>query len=56
MIAKVAFVSMHTSPLRDPGEGDAGGMNVYLHELSATMAARGVQIDVYTRRDQASLA
>ncbi|MCY4650891.1 MAG: glycosyltransferase [bacterium] len=52
MIAKVAFVSMHTSPLRDPGEGDAGGMNVYLQELAATMAARGVEVDVYTRRDQ----
>lgn len=42
---------MHTSPLRDPGEGDAGGMNVYLHELASTMAARGVGVDVYTRRD-----
>ena len=52
MIARVAFISMHTSPLRDPGEGDAGGMNVYLHELSSTMAARGVEIDVYTRRDR----
>lgn len=55
MIARVAFVSMHTSPLRDPGEGDAGGMNVYLHELASTMAAQGVEVDVYTRRDQPGL-
>ena len=46
---------MHTSPLRDPGEGDAGGMNVYLHELASTMAAQGVEVDVYTRRDQQGL-
>lgn len=52
MIARVAFISMHTSPLRDPGEGDAGGMNVYLHELASTMAAHGVEVDVYTRRDR----
>ena len=55
MIAGVAFVSMHTSPLRDPGEGDAGGMNVYLHELASTMATQGVEVDVYTRRDQPGL-
>jgi len=46
---------MHTSPLVDPGEGDAGGMNVYLHELSSSMAARGVEVDVYTRRDRPDL-
>lgn len=47
---------MHTSPLRDPGEGDAGGMNVYLHELAATMATHGVEVDVYTRRDQSAVS
>ena len=56
MIARVAFVSMHTSPLLDPGKGDAGGMNVYLHELAATMAAQGVKVDVYTRRDRPTLS
>lgn len=55
MIARVAFVSMHTSPLRDPGEGDAGGMNVYLHELATTMATNGVEVDVYTRKDRPTL-
>jgi len=43
---------MHTSPLLQPGSGDAGGMNVYIDELSRTMAARGVGVDVYTRRRQ----
>ncbi len=50
MISRVAYVSMHTSPLHLPGSGDAGGMNVYLDRLSATMAARGVDVTVFTRR------
>lgn len=50
MIDNVAFLSMHTSPLLQPGSGDAGGMNVYIDELCRTMATRGVQADVYTRR------
>ncbi len=41
---------MHTSPLLQPGSGDAGGMNVYIDELCRTMAARGVEAHVYTRR------
>ena len=49
MIRRVAFLSIHTSPLAAPGSGDAGGMNVYVHELAQTMAGRGVQVDVFTR-------
>ena len=49
MIERVAFLSIHTSPLAAPGSGDAGGMNVYVHELAATLAGRGVQVDVFTR-------
>ena len=41
---------MHTSPLLQPGTGDAGGMNVYIDGLARTMVARGVAVDVYTRR------
>lgn len=50
MIRRVAYLSMHTSPLLQPGIGDAGGMNVYIHELAHTMVARGVEVDVFTRR------
>lgn len=50
MIDRVAYLSMHTSPLLQPGSGDAGGMNVYIDGLARTMAARGVAVDVYTRR------
>ncbi|MBP1633051.1 MAG: D-inositol-3-phosphate glycosyltransferase [Acidobacteria bacterium] len=49
MIERVAFLSIHTSPLASPGTGDAGGMNVYVHELATTLAGRGVQVDVFTR-------
>ena len=43
---------MHTSPLSQPGEGDAGGMNVYLDQLSRTMAEKGIDITVFTRRSE----
>ena len=49
MIERVAFLSIHSSPLAAPGTGDAGGMNVYVHELAKTLAGRGVQVDVFTR-------
>lgn len=50
MIERVAYVSMHTSPLQLPGSGDVGGMTVYLDMLSRTMAKRGVDVTVFTRR------
>ncbi|KAA3638254.1 MAG: glycosyltransferase [Armatimonadetes bacterium] len=50
MITDVAYVAMHSSPLIQPGSGDAGGMNVYLDRLSRTMAARGINITTFTRR------
>ena len=46
---RVAMVSLHTSPLDQPGTGDAGGMNVYVLELARRLAARGVEVDVFTR-------
>ncbi len=55
MIRRVAFLSMHTSPLLQPGVGDAGGMNVYVDQLSRAMAERGVAVEVLTRRDDPSL-
>jgi D-inositol-3-phosphate glycosyltransferase len=50
VIERVAYLSIHTSPLAVPGSGDAGGMNVYIDELARTMAGRGVAVDVFTRR------
>ncbi|MFD0691459.1 D-inositol-3-phosphate glycosyltransferase [Actinomadura fibrosa] len=48
-INRVATVSVHTSPLDQPGTGDAGGMNVYIVEVAKRLAARGVEVDVFTR-------
>ncbi|GAA2110281.1 D-inositol-3-phosphate glycosyltransferase [Microlunatus panaciterrae] len=47
---RVAMISMHTSPLETPGVGDAGGLNVYVAEVARRLGARGVEIDVFTRR------
>ena len=43
------MLSVHTSPLEQPGTGDAGGMNVYVLELSRALATRGVRVEVFTR-------
>ena len=56
MITSIALISFHTSPLVQPGTGDAGGMNVYLHELALTMADRGIKVVVFTRRTDPDLA
>ena len=45
----LAVLSLHTSPLAQPGTGDSGGMNVYVRELSSALARAGAAIDVYTR-------
>jgi D-inositol-3-phosphate glycosyltransferase len=52
---QLAVLSMHTSPLAQPGLGDGGGMNVYVRELSAALARAGVECDVYTRAWAADL-
>jgi D-inositol-3-phosphate glycosyltransferase len=43
------MLSMHTSPLAQPGTGDGGGMNVYVRELSSALARSGVVCEVFTR-------
>ncbi len=48
-LRRVAMISLHTSPLDQPGTGDAGGMNVYVLELARRLAARQVEVDVFTR-------
>lgn len=49
MSLRVAMLSVHTSPLHQPGTGDAGGMNVYMVELSHALAEQGVEVDLFTR-------
>jgi D-inositol-3-phosphate glycosyltransferase len=56
---RIATVSVHTSPLEQPGTGDAGGLNVYVVEVAKRLAERGVEVDIFTRavsRDQPQVA
>jgi D-inositol-3-phosphate glycosyltransferase len=51
---RVAMVAVHTSPLAQPGEGDAGGMNVYTLEVARQLARGGVAVDLFTRTTSAA--
>jgi D-inositol-3-phosphate glycosyltransferase len=53
---RLAVLSLHTSPLAQPGQGDSGGMNVYVRELVSALAQAGVEADVFTRRWHAGLS
>lgn len=58
-LRRIATVSVHTSPLEQPGTGDAGGLNVYVVEVAKRLAERGVEVDIFTRavsRDQPQVA
>lgn len=47
--ARVAVLSVHTSPMDQPGTGDSGGMNVYVRAVAERLARRGVAVDLFTR-------
>ncbi|WP_217237003.1 D-inositol-3-phosphate glycosyltransferase [Streptomyces sp. AC555_RSS877] len=53
---RVAMLSVHTSPLHQPGTGDAGGMNVYMVELAQRLAAINIEVEIFTRSTTAALA
>ena len=55
-IRRLAMISLHTSPLDQPGTGDAGGLNVYVIELAKRLATRGIEVDIFTRATSSSLA
>jgi D-inositol-3-phosphate glycosyltransferase len=56
LIRRVAFLSLHTSPMEQPGSGDAGGMNVYVRALASALAEAGVEVEIFTRSTFASQA
>ncbi len=41
-VRRVAVLSLHTSPLVQPGTGDGGGMNVYVREFVSALAQAGL--------------
>jgi D-inositol-3-phosphate glycosyltransferase len=46
---RIATISLHTSPLDQPGTGDAGGLNVYVVEVAKQLARRDVEVEIFTR-------
>jgi D-inositol-3-phosphate glycosyltransferase len=46
---RVAVLAVHTSPLAQPGTGDAGGMNVYVLQSALHLAKRGIEVEIFTR-------
>jgi D-inositol-3-phosphate glycosyltransferase len=52
---RIAMLSVHTSPLHQPGTGDAGGMNVYIVELAKRLAAINIEVEIFTRATTGAL-
>ncbi|MGE3962444.1 MAG: glycosyltransferase [Dehalococcoidia bacterium] len=52
---RIAMLSLHTSPLAALGGRETGGMNVYVREVATRLGAIGVEVDVFTRRADATL-
>ncbi len=50
-LRRIAAISVHTSPLATLGGKDAGGMNVYVRELSCHIAQLGLPVDIFIRRN-----
>ena len=50
------MVSVHTSPIAQPGTGDAGGMNVYILEVARRLVADGIEVDLFTRATSSAQA
>ena len=53
VVQRAAVLSLHTSPLAQPGSGDSGGMNVYVRELVSALSQAGVECTTFTRRTSA---
>lgn len=53
-LERIAILSVHTSPLHQPGTGDAGGMNVYIAETAKRIARQGIEVEIFTRATSAA--
>jgi hypothetical protein len=54
IMRKIALISEHASPLATIGGTDSGGQNVYVAHLARQLARLGLEIDIFTRRDNAA--
>jgi len=48
-LPRAAMLSVHTSPVDQPGVGDSGGMNVYIRSVATRLEQRGIDVDLFTR-------
>jgi D-inositol-3-phosphate glycosyltransferase len=48
-VRRMAVIAYHSSPLTEPGSGDAGGMTVFVRALADRLARRGLSTDIFTR-------
>jgi len=55
LVRRVALISVHTSPLDQPGTGDAGGMNVYVMEPARRLGRIGIDVEVVPRATASGL-
>ena len=55
MSLRVAMLSVHTCPLAALGGKETGGMNVYVREVSRELGRMGVEVDVFTRSQNAAI-
>jgi len=51
---RIAMLSIHSSPIAQLGGKEAGGMNVYVRELSRELGRRGISVDMFTRSQDPS--
>lgn len=49
-MSRVAMLSVHGCPLGRLGTREAGGMQLYIRQLSRELGRRGIGVDVFTRR------
>ncbi|MPZ70020.1 MAG: glycosyltransferase [Actinobacteria bacterium] len=48
-VERAAVIVYHSSPLHEPGSGDAGGMTVYVRAVAVALANLGMTTDIFTR-------
>jgi D-inositol-3-phosphate glycosyltransferase len=46
---RIAIVCLHTCPWEPPGGENVGGMNVYVRKTAVELAAKGWDVDIFTR-------
>jgi D-inositol-3-phosphate glycosyltransferase len=50
---RMAFLSIHSSPLGAAGTKDTGGMSTYLRGFAAALGEKGHRVDIFTRAGEA---